>query len=234
MLETQRSGSQNSAFTNNLDTIANKNSRLCLNCNKYQEITNYDCEDHFFCDNCLKIIDTNINKKLKCEKCFLIISEFEAARNNETNNTDETAETQSKTNNFHQNSKNLNFFRPICEICKGSSDLAFMCNHNLCHSCISNTVLKLYKDFAQIILQNNISRLKPNFTIKCPIFDCKEFIKIPVNLMSSRIRNYLLVDETQIILNFAPYLDGIKTNFSLCKCGQIIGRTGAIKSNCKC
>lgn len=128
-------------------------------------------------------------------------------------------------------SRSITSFTTYCTSCHQESDIAFQCNHNHCYKCIFNQLINKLTGFIYLANNNRVEEIENQFKLLCLSKGCNEAIQVPSKMMLEYQMGEL---ERYILTEFIPYFDGIKTKFSICKCGFLLGSISKIKMNCYC
>ena len=118
-----------------------------------------------------------------------------------------------------------------CVKCRQESNLAFLCNHNLCFNCIEKMMEREASCFIKTIMENRLEDLKRKFKIRCLAPGCMELISFPVRLM---IPAQIQETEKYVLEEFTPYFEGAPCKFYICNCKMLVAASGNAKMNCYC
>ena len=182
----------------------------------------------FFCDSCLKNIEhTVITNKCMCDYCFSLVREIKKQRQ-------AGGDITSISNKIIQQPHNEIILEVSCSTCKSNSDVAFLCNHNLCNNCILNESFHVIKSFAVLVYDHVITEIPEKFALHCPVISCKSKIRMPFIILYYILQKYLSQYELYILHAFIPYFDGIRCKFVVCRCNNTVGLVNNLRLNCAC
>ena len=179
--------------------------------------------NYYYCGSCPFLM--NVREICQCEHCSRIADWIDENRRAEQV---EVHKIQAVENG------NSVVFQAPCHVCKGESNVAFACDHNLCYQCIAKNCFPVFQKFIQCYRQGRPEGIPRNSVFVCPVSNCKKNIRVPTELLLTMNKGMIQQTDLEILSVFIPYFDGIRARFSVCKCNRIVGDAGGININCNC
>ena len=122
-------------------------------------------------------------------------------------------------------------FESKCCFCNKPSNLAYLCNHNLCYECLCNNCIRpRLTIFIENVKNGRWKAIDSKFEVRCGFKDCQEVLKFPACFFGLLGLSY---EEKHYCDEFLPYFDGISFKFSKCQCKFVVAKFGSILLGCQ-
>lgn len=204
-----------SGLSQNSQLYSNINCKICLS-NFYYNTSELCERKHFYCSNCLKAHNINVNL-IKC------ISNY-------------CTKIKEKWSKISYNQEKITSGGSIemCFICKKTGIFECKKKHKLCEKCIFEGNLKKLNEICDKISQKRYKEIDMKFWYRCGFDGCNDCILVPGDLVLAKYDGYLSAENAQMLGRLVPYIDGVKVSCFACELNRAAGDAQRIQLGCKC
>ncbi|OMJ89353.1 hypothetical protein SteCoe_8558 [Stentor coeruleus] len=122
-----------------------------------------------------------------------------------------------------------------CCLCENKCDFYNTCGHFFCMNCLNEyTKEYIYYTISKIIDFSDMQEIKNKFILPCCYANCGKKITLPLNMILSEMTVGPKTEYSDLIYQFNPYFEGMRTRFVRCACNSVVGIIGSLRMNCQC